>query len=154
MVKNICEVFKKSFLAPGSQYNKSNFSPWVIWIFKGHRAVLSQIMDQKGPNPMSFLAPKSQIQPVKARKLEFKSALIWSARYSREYASDKFFLIQWLVYYHLKPPSAKKNKFQCGTEKSADLEGSPPKQHVLGSGGSENEPIQKIPTRGGSTNLT
>ena len=38
--------------------------------------------------------------------------------------------------------------------KSADLEGRPPKQHILGSGGSENESIQKIPTRGASTNLT
>ena len=47
MVKNICEIIEKSFLAPGSQ-----------------------------------------IQQVKARKLEFKSALIWSARYSREYALD------------------------------------------------------------------
>ena len=62
----------------------------------------------------SFLAPGSQIQQVKARKLEFKSALIWSARYSREYASDKFSLIQWLVYYHLKPPSAKKPNSNAG----------------------------------------
>ena len=82
--------------------------------------VLSQIMDQKGPNPMFeiikklFLAPESQIQPAKARKLEFKSALICSARYSREYASDKFSLIQWLVYYHLKPPSAKKPNSNAG----------------------------------------
>ena len=51
-------------------------------------------------------------------------------------------------------PISKKNKFQCGTEKSADLEGSPPKQLVLGSGGSENESIQKIPTRGASTIIT
>ena len=73
MVKNICEIIKKS-----------------------------------------FLAPESQIQQVKARKLEFKSALIWSARYSREYASDKFSLIQWLVYYHLKPPISKKPNSNAG----------------------------------------
>ena len=51
-------------------------------------------------------------------------------------------------------PISKKTKFQCGTEKSADLEGSPPKQHILGSGGLENESIQKIPMRGASTKLT
>ena len=48
----------------------------------------------------SFFAPGSKIQQVKARKLEFKSALIWSARHSHEYALDKFSLIQWFVYYH------------------------------------------------------
>ena len=41
----------------------------------------------------SFFAPGSQIQQVKARKLEFKSALIWTVWYSREYTSDKFSLI-------------------------------------------------------------
>ena len=127
MMKNICEIIKKSFLAPGNQYNESNFSPWVIWIFKGHRAcpesnngskrTQSNVLMLKNICEIikkSFLAPGSQIQPVKARKLEFKSALIWSARYSREYASDKFSLIQWLIYYHLKPPSAKKPNSNVG----------------------------------------
>ena len=51
-------------------------------------------------------------------------------------------------------PVGKKTKFQCGTDKSADLEGRPPKQHVLGSGRSEKESIQTISTHGASTNLT
>ena len=54
------------------------------------------------------MAPESQIQQVKAKKSELKGALIWSAWYSRECASDKFSLIQWFIYDHLNPPRAKR----------------------------------------------
>ena len=50
--------------------------------------------------------------------------------------------------------TGKTKKFQCETEKSADFEERPPKWQVLGSGGSENESIQKISMRGASTIIT